>query len=144
MIRYKQLFKHLEDGVTPGDCWRTVIGCLLDKPPQQMPHFVEIAGWQNNAECTRITKQWLKDHGYYYFEVAMAAELQAVLDYMAAVNPGMYYILGGNSKNGTGHSVICLDDKIVHDPGIDDPGIVAPMDDGYYWIGLLASKEMIA
>ncbi len=144
MTPYQQLFRHLEDGVAPGDCWRTCLGCLLDLPPLEVPHFVQIAGWENNTECTRLTKEWLKEKGFYLFEVAFTGELQGILNYMEAVNPGIYYTLGGNSANHTGHSVICLNDKIVHDPGIDAPGIVGPMDDGYFWIGALLSKEMVA
>ena len=31
-------------------------------------------------------------------------------------------------------SVVCRDGAIACDPGQDDPGIVGPCDDGFYWV----------
>ncbi len=50
-----------------------------------------------------------------------------MLETVGIHNPGLYYMLLGTSKNGTGHTVICLNSKIVHDPSIDQSGIVGPM-----------------
>ena len=51
------------------------------------------------------------------------------MDRMGAWNPGLYYILGGNSRHGVGHFVICANDKIVHDPSLDETGIVGEYTD---------------
>lgn len=36
------------------------------------------------------------------------------------------YLLGGESRNDCGHTVVCQDDRIVWDPSIDKSGIVGP------------------
>lgn len=137
MTPYKQLFRHnIEENVI-GDCWRTAIGCLLDKRPEDVPHFVE-EHWGDPETAMRLTREWLKTQGYGYIEIPYnAPNLQGILDTINAINPGVYYLLGGNSRNGTGHSVVALNDKIVFDPALDNSGIVGPMDDGFYWIGFL-------
>lgn len=47
-------------------------------------------------------------------------------------------------RNGTAHVVIGLNDAIVWDPAQDDSGIVAPADDGYYWIEFLVPAQLLA
>jgi len=39
---YKQLFKH-DPGkkANAGDCYRTALACLLGKPPDNLPYFLE-------------------------------------------------------------------------------------------------------
>jgi hypothetical protein len=41
------------------------------------------------------------------------------------------------SKNGCSHVVIAKGDQIVHDPAIDNSGIIGPNDDGFYHVGFL-------
>ena len=41
LARQHQKWNHLEDGHA-GDCWRTVIACLLEIPRDHVPHFAEL------------------------------------------------------------------------------------------------------
>lgn len=124
-----------------GDCWRTCIACLLDKQPSDVPHFVE-GRWDDAEEVKRRTAAYLRTQGLAHVEFAFAGNLDSVLAMMAAVNPGLYYLLGGQSKSDVGHSVICCDGAIVWDPSLDDVGIVGPMEDGYYWVTFLVSSRL--
>lgn len=137
MTPHKQLFRHRPDEGQIGDCWRTAIGCLMDRSPHDVPHFVQDC-WQNSGRGNQNARAWLALHNLGFIETPYAsAPLPDVLAAVGAVNPNTYYLLGGNSRNGVGHSVICLDDRIVWDPAIDDSGITGPMDDGYYWVSFL-------
>lgn len=133
MTPHKQLFRHDPATGTTGDCWRTSIGCLLDLPPAEVPHFVD-GHWNDAVATNAIAREWLARYGLGFVECAYLATLEEVLASVGAVNPGHYYLLGGNSRNGTGHSVVCCDDRVVWDPSLDDTGIVAPMEDGHYWV----------
>lgn len=57
-----------------------------------------------------------------------------------AWNPDRLFILGGESMNGCGHSVIASPAGIEWDPSIDGSGIVGPMSDGFYWITYIMGK----
>jgi len=71
--------------------------------------------------------------------IAFAGNLDDILYTVGTMNPNTYYILGGKTAVGTGHSVVGLNDKIVHDP--NDAGIVRPFDDGFYHITFLGSLK---
>lgn len=133
MRTFKQLFRHAPEAGVTGDCWRSTIACLLDMHPSEVPHFVE-GCWEDGLEVKRRTKAWLATRGLSMVENAFDCDLHDVLSSVGSINPGLHYLLGGNSRNGTGHSVVCCDDQIVWDPALDNSGIVAPMDDGYYWV----------
>jgi hypothetical protein len=140
MTPHKQLFTHRPEGGQIGDCWRTCIACLLDKRPDEVPHLVE--DWQDHERTVRATRAYLSTHGLDYVEYVLQADLADVLRSVGGINPGLHYILSGNSSAGCGHSVICCDDRIVHDPSGN--GIVGPMDDGYYWITWLVPAALKA
>ena len=57
---------------------------------------------------------------------------------MGENNPGMFYILGGISRRGCGHAVVCKDNQIVHDPSPQKTGIVGPFDDGCHEVIIVA------
>jgi hypothetical protein len=136
----KQLFRHNPSAGVYGDCHRTVIACLLDLAPGDVPHFYNAsAGEGGNLQAKRDL--WLSERGL--AEVAMAFEgdldLAVLLTAMRSrVPPGMHQILGGRSRNGCNHSVLVCDGAIVWDPSLDDSGIVGPCDDGYWWVSFLA------
>lgn len=133
MTPNKQLFRHSPAEGLIGDCWRTCIACLLDLRPDEVPHFCADC-WEDNQKATANAREFLALANLDFVEVAFQGDLDLILRGVAAANPGKFYLLAGNSKNGVGHSVICCDDRIVWDPSLDDSGIVGPMDDGYYWV----------
>jgi hypothetical protein len=139
----KQLFRHNPDDGEIGDCHRTAIACVLDLEPQEVPHFYA------DMDLTPTQQQdafedWLKERGFYSIHTLFQGRLSDVLYTIAAANyrtPGMLYLLGGKSRNGTGHSVVCQGEKIIHDPSRDNSGIVGPMDDGFYWVTFFGSVK---
>lgn len=141
MTPYKQLNRHKPSDGLIGDCWRTSIACLLDKRPEEVPHFCDTC-WNDGVTAARNARSYLATQGLSHIEYAMAGDLVSVLASVGASNPGLYYLLGGNSKTGCGHSVVCCDSEIVWDPSLDDVGIVGPMDDGYFWVTWLVPAKI--
>lgn len=139
MTPSKQLFLHKPEEGQIGDCWRTCIACLLNKRPEEVPHFTSNS-WGDYSATRKSTLEYLATLGLSCIEYPVASSvLDDVLSSTHLINPYHYFILSGNSKNGTGHSVICLDSRIVWDPSLDDSGIVGPMSDGYFWISWLVT-----
>ena len=59
------------------------------------------------------------------------ADFIYALDFL---NPDVPFLLGGFSKTGVNHTVVCQFGKIVCDPSLTDAGIVKGMQpDGVYW-----------
>lgn len=142
MTPYKQLFRHDPDNGVIGDCWRTCFACLLDMEPAHVPHFV-FGHWDDAQASTKLARAWLAQRGFGFIEYPMNCDLADLLSSVAAINPGMHYMLSGTSSNGTGHSVIACDDGIVHDPAQDNSGIVGPMSDGFYWVSFLVPSIIL-
>ena len=136
MTPHKQLFLHDPDNGVWGDCYRTAFACLLDIEPERVPHFCHEGVPAEIANG--LLGEWLKRRRLTYFQVLYPGEygLKEILTTMENVNPDVYYILGGKSKSGVAHVVICCNDEIVHDPSRNNNGIVGP-DEGYYWITVL-------
>jgi hypothetical protein len=139
MIFYNQIFKHAPQHGVHGDCFRTTIACLLDMKPNEVPHFFQMdadAPVKQIEEAWECVRAWLAVKGFSIFTVPFQGEIGGLFQTMKAQNPGIYYMLGGASPNAN-HQVICCEDKIVHDPNPEKPGIIGPSSDGYYWVHLL-------
>lgn len=135
--RHLQLFRHDPENGVYGDCFRTVIACLLRLPPVDVPHVAagEITGDESNA----MMRAWLAERGHRMIEFPLLGEmsLEDVLHWGAAYSEGLHWMLSGKSRNGCGHVVICHGNQIVHDTSIDQSGIVGPSEGGFWWIGWL-------
>lgn len=129
---HKQLFRHDPANGVYGDCHRTCYACLLDLNPEDVPHCGE--GGKPSEHFHEIMERFLETRGLATVSCPFQATLEEVLHHQKYVNPNHYYLLGGQSKTGCGHTVVCLNDEIIWDPSLTDSGIVAPMEDGYYWI----------
>ena len=141
MIQRKQLFRHNPELGIYGDCNRTAIACLLDLEPEQVPHFGE--DYRDSDAFQRREREWLTSQGWCAVSSAYNSPLDDVLRVQEIINPGVYYLLGGKSRTGCGHSVIGCGGEIVWDPSLDDSGIVAPFDsDGLYWVTWLVPISM--
>lgn len=130
MTPYKQLYRHNPEEGIWGDCHRTAIGCLLDIPPENVPHFME----GGKEDWHKAEEAWLREKGLKAFVVLFQADLDKVLEHLELMNPKVYGLLGGMSRTGCGHSVVICGGEIVWDPSLNDSGIVGPMDDGFYWV----------
>lgn len=147
----RQKNRHRPEEGLIGDCHRTCYACLLDLDRDSVPNFAEVGfdptkeGGGNVKEFKGACKSWLAENGYAEFSIAFNCELEDILGYMAVVNPGQYYILGGESRTGVNHSVIAKDDAIVWDPSLNDSGIVGPCKpDGMYWITVLVPISQVS
>lgn len=142
MQYHKQKFLHNPDQGTFGDCHRTVIACLLDKEPEEVPHWG--IHYFDTDMFSKVCNDYLASQGLMEVRVPFQCELDVVLNHQKCVNPGVYYMLTGKSRTGTNHVVVCLDDKIIHDPSLTNSGIIAPcIEDDHYWIGYLVSTKFL-
>lgn len=106
-----------------GDCWRTVIACLIGADdPTTVPHFVAQAtantggfgrcGW----ETVRLTRVWLRERG---LDLAFLSRVDA--DAL-----GVAYGLDVHSVNGPWlHVVVARGGEVVHDPAGDGYAMAA-------------------
>lgn len=140
----KQLFRHKpQDGIY-GDCHRTAIAIVLDMDAKDVPHFMHgKAGEAGAVEAFAEIEKWLNTRGLMAISILFPGEvpLPELLRTIAFCNPNSrpVFILGGRSKNGVNHSVVCCDGEIACDPSQDDSGIVGPCDDGFYWVTFFGS-----
>lgn len=142
MTPIKQLFRH-DPPRTWGDCHRTAIACILNMRPQDVPHFFDNCidnspAPEQHAHCA----MWLERRGIIQIQIMFSGEssLADVLSTMAGLNPGIAFILGGQSKNRVNHSVVVLNGEIFCDPSLDDAGIIGPMDDGNWWLTFFGAR----
>jgi hypothetical protein len=138
MTPHKQRNRHRPEEGIYGDCHRTCIAMLLDLEPEEVPNFAARAPDQW-VEFHGLFEDWLNARGLATLSVIFEGSvgLGAVLHHMRVINPGTFYILGGLSRSGCGHSVVGLGDQIIADPSLSDAGIVGPMEDGYYYLTFL-------
>lgn len=140
MTPYKQLFGHDPENGIYGDCYRTVIGCLVDVPPDKVPHFSVVNGPETTGdEAWGACKEFLKEYGLIsiYVQLLEVDGVQAALDRTAFLWPGIILLFNGTSRNGTNHVVIVKDGKIIHDPSPYETGIVGPLQEGYFTVELI-------
>ncbi len=141
----KQLNRHRPTEGIFGDCHRTAIAVILDMDAADVPHFMDGKdGKGADLGVWEAQERWLNERGMTAISVAFPGEcpLDQVLLAVKNANiqqPNLCYMLGGESANGVNHSVVCRGAEIVCDPGQDDPGIVGPCDDGFYWVTFMGS-----
>ncbi|RWK61816.1 MAG: hypothetical protein EOR85_12885 [Mesorhizobium sp.] len=128
----KQLFRHDPANGVYGDCYRTVVACLLDLDHEQVPHRHEVLS--NEEQCGAMDA-FLRDRGVQTIRIALnGGDVDGALAVAVTLSDGLPYLFSGQSRNGTNHVVIARDDRIIHDPSLDDSGIVGPTDVGQFWV----------
>ena len=136
MTPQKQLLRHDPDNGVYGDCFRTTLACLLDLAPAEVPHFMD--GAVSDATGVDAANAWLAKRRMMLICFPFDCGLDLLFATMAKLNPGVHYLLTGESRSGVNHCVVCRDDRIVWDPSLTDAGIVGPTSEGHYWINVLA------
>lgn len=131
----KQAFRHQPELGIYGDCHRTVLACMLDMDREDVPNFGK--DFLDNVKFQKEVNDWLATQGFIETHFAFNTSLEEVFRMMGTIMHSTYYILGGNSKNDVGHSVIGMGNQIVWDTSLDDSGIVGPMNNDLYWISIL-------
>lgn len=122
--------------VVPGDCWRTVLACLLEVPRDDVPHFAHLYPAEGTLEWWDASVAWVRttrpgwtlgcwrrpEHGWgsiYSPEAAVFA-------------PDRVILTGPSPRGAWNHSVLVYEatGELAHDPfpggtGVDDgPGDV--------------------
>lgn len=137
----KQAFLHKPEIQQYGDCMRTCMAVMFDLDRDDVPHFLS-EGLESDRFKQRID-EWLEMMGYHEVNLVFTQTLESVLDWMKNLNPNVYYLLAGQSKNKVNHVVVACNDKIVCDTSIDNSGIVGPTTEGYYWLTFFVEKRFI-
>lgn len=142
MIPQKQLYRHDPANGVYGDCYRTVIACLLDLAPTDVPHINEDTGASGMKEQGDAMDVWLAGRGLREINIAFPGDtpLADVLSTMEAMNPGLRFMITGTSRNETNHCVICRSGEIEWDPSLTDSGIVGPADNGFWLASFLGVR----
>lgn len=142
MTPQKQLYRHDPDNGVYGDCWRTAIACLLDLPPEDVPHMHVDSGVPNMAEQDRRMNEFLASRGLMLIGVPFPGEmtLETLLAAVEVYSSGTRALLTGKSRTGCNHIVVLHQGAIEWDPAQTDSGIIAPADDGYWWVNWLGAR----
>ena len=144
MIEYTQFCLHRPEQGEYGDCWKTCIACILHCDPYEIPHYYKEFWGQAEVISDLVhaaTNRWLSaTTELQYVETPIECTREQLGTYLKHYYKDMYVIIGCNSRNG-GHSVVMRNDDYMWDPSIDKSGCVGPMDDGYWWIGVLISNR---
>lgn len=136
MKYHKQAFLHDPENGVFGDCYRTVLACLLDMERDDVPHFVNTMNYQQWEQAVQPKYDaWLSEHGVMELAIPITGDLDSVLEMQKSRGTHGYPCqLTGTSRTGCNHVVIVQDGKIIHDPSLTGSGIVGPCDDGYFWL----------
>lgn len=122
--QHTQLLLHDPANGIMGDCWRTCIACLLEVPPNEVPHFLETNHWW------RDTQEWLRERGYGLYEFGGLFEQVSISGLV-----GCHHIITGGSPRDPAnvrHSVIGLDEAVVWDPHPSRAGITGEPHSWYH------------
>jgi hypothetical protein len=135
----KQRLLHAPDAGIYGDCHRAALASLLDLPYGMVPHFMDGLSREEAYKFQDAERVFLQSIGLYPICLNLTSgSFEDCMRYLQHNNPGVPYLLGGTSRNGTNHTVICCDGKLIHDPSPVDSGIIGPCDDGYFWVTYIA------
>lgn len=132
--RHTQLFRHDPENGTHGDCFRTVVACILGCEPVDVPHVFD--GSDDTGGYQRM-RDYLEQKGCRLVGCGLRAgelELQEMLDIAAQWSHGLHYLLTGTSRTGVNHVVICHGNAIVHDTSQNSSGIIGPTLEGNWHI----------
>jgi hypothetical protein len=138
----KQRNRHDPANGVYGDCHRAAVATVLDLALDQVPHFGE--GGPAAEEFGVRAREFRRSKGLVPISAVYAPDSGhlLILHVVGTMNPGVPYLLGGRSRNGVDHTVVCVGDEIVHDPSLDDSGIVGPCGDGWYWVTFFGAADL--
>jgi len=145
MTPFKQLYGHDPANGIFGDCYRTAIGCLLDMPPEQVPHFYDGLTQESDAtEANNAVRYWLSQQGYALVTIAFEnCTLDDLLYTQRHNNPKLYYLISGKSgAHDCNHIVVACGGQIVWDPSKKDSGISGPNQNNQFIIEFLVPASM--
>lgn len=126
-----------------GDCHRAAIATVLALPLEDVPHFGD--GNPPTDVFWAREREFLTRFNLRGVQCAYAGELADVMRTIAALNgPDVVWLLGGKSPRGTNHTVVCRGGALVHDPSPLGGGLVAPCEDGWWWVTFFVAADLPA
>lgn len=135
MQYHKQLNKHAPENGIFGDCYRTAIACIIDKHPRDVPHFYDL---DNGRIQSEKMVEYLRDSGIRMIHTAYKVEsIKDVLKVGKANFGGLHYVLSGMGDRDVNHCVVCVDDKLLHDPHNSDSFLNGPCEDGLWHVEII-------
>lgn len=135
MMYHKQRFLHKPEEGTYGDCDRTVMACLLNLNPDDVPHWG--IHYDDYAAFEKMKRDWLATRGLFEQSFAFDCTRERLTEYLGSAFGNVYVLLTGTSRTGCHHVVITRNGEIIHDTSLTDAGIIGPCDDGLWWCSLL-------
>lgn len=137
MAYQKQAFMHDPESGVFGDCYRTCLAGMLGLDRDEVPHWVTTMDpelWE--SEVQPKYDRWLADRGLQELAIPVEdAGLNAVLEWQKTrTRQSVVSMLTGESISGCNHVVLVQGGEIIHDPALNDSGIVGPAGDGFYWL----------
>lgn len=124
-----------------GDCHRAALASLLDLPIDGVPNLMHGLAQGEGEIFQARQKEFLDARGFVAVQLPIQADdLKTACNAANVWNPGLLFLLGGESASGCGHTVVADGTGIVHDPHPDDVGIVGPMEDGCFWVTYVLGK----
>lgn len=139
----KQQFRHDPANGVYGDCHRAAIATALGLDIEAVPHFGE--GDPPVDEFYAREETFLDTVGLRSVQLPVAGEigLDATLAMVERLNGDVVYLLGGKSRTGVNHTVVCRGGAIAHDPSQTAAGIIGPCNDGYYWLTFFSPADLV-
>lgn len=139
MIPLKQKFRHDPANGVYGDCARAAVASIFEMPLDDVPHFYDKDA--SDIDGKIAFTNFLLERGLRPISVPFpgAIPIEDILGTMRRLNPDVHYLLTGTSRSGVNHVVVCKDDQIIHDPSLDDSGIVGPCSDGCWWLEFIGA-----
>lgn len=144
MIKHHMISNHAPERGEYGDCLRTCIASLLDyQRLLDVPHFAE--GDPEPYVMWQGVRNWLMDehNASLWFTPYAANDPAEVMEAVASLNPGMFYMLQGAAPAGD-HIVICKGDQLWHDPSRMGGGLVGPGSNGVFMVVTIVSDRLVA
>lgn len=132
--------KHEPTNGTYGDCVRACVASWLGVPePLSVPHFYEDNC--DGEEGLRRMTAYLKPLGLLPFVVAYPGELpwQEVIQAVGTANAEVPWLFFHGTESGGDHVVLCVGEKLVHDPAWYKSPIKGPNSSGVYFVMVLVT-----
>jgi hypothetical protein len=133
----KQTIIHDPKNGKYGDCQRAAIASFLDMTVESVPHFLD--GDPGIDIFNARLREFLGPKGLNLFAIPFDCDIENVLRTVGGINPGVPYMLVGESPRSVNHVVVCQDDAMIHDPHPSNAGLIGPCkEDGFYWVEVLS------
>lgn len=136
VIRYLQTNLHTPEewhrGLV-GDCWRTAICCIIERPPWHTSNLVDQVIHRPRDLWTTFYAHWLARLGWRAYSFGIDWEDVDYPRHAYDEDGCGYHLIIGRTVRGTSHVVVGLDGRIIWDPSPSQTGLVPPTDHATRW-----------